>query len=245
MSHFTVLVIGDDVEESLAPFDENIELAKYVEYTREQLIAKSRQKTEDYKNGRYAKYLADPVKYKAECSNEDHINYLKNEFPKKLQWTDQEHYEDAIRYYEPEDIGADGEVYSTRNPQGYWDWYQIGGRWNDSIILKPNIEWTQPEFPYGRSEEAIKNGTTDTALIKEIDFDAMKLKNQSDDWAKDKHPLYAYAYVQHGRWHGRGTMGWFGMSDDKVSDEDWNKEISDLIDSLDPETRITFVDCHI
>lgn len=129
MSHFTVLVIGDDVEESLAPFDENIELAKYVEYTREQLIAKSREEIEDYKNGRYAEYLADPVKYKAECTNDYHMKYLEENFPKKLQWTDQEHYEEAIRYYEPEDIGTNGEVYSTRNPQGYWDWYQIGGRW--------------------------------------------------------------------------------------------------------------------
>ena len=127
MSHFTVLVIGDDVEGALAPFDENIELAKYVEFTREQLIEKSRKDIEDYKNGRYAEYLADPVKYKEEAKhNPDHLNYLEVEFPKKLEWTDQEHYEQAIRWYEPEDIGVNGEVYSTRNPQGYWDWYQIG-----------------------------------------------------------------------------------------------------------------------
>ena len=54
MSHFITLVFtkenGKSVEELLAPFDENIEYAPYVKYTREQAIAEIRKEIEDYKN---------------------------------------------------------------------------------------------------------------------------------------------------------------------------------------------------
>lgn len=291
MSHFTVLVIGDDVDAALEPFDETIELAKYVEYTREQLIAKSRQKVEDYKNGLYAEYLADPVKYKAECTNDYHMRYIEEEFPKKLQWTDQQHYEEAICYYEPEDIGPNGEVYSTRNPQGYWDWYQIGGRWAGAITVKPGTTFDTPNFSWWWSAEemdrVIKTLKTDSALLKDIDFDAMvaeDIQNYTERyniiinwdtipaeekfgrffWANDEiefvkaghslqeyldefipHPLSAYAYIYNGIWNAKGKMGWFGCSDDKVSKWEWKKEFTKFISTLDPETRITFVDCHV
>ena len=59
MSHFITLVFtkenGKSVEELLAPFDENIEYAPYVKYTREQAIAEIRKEIEDYKNGRHMK----------------------------------------------------------------------------------------------------------------------------------------------------------------------------------------------
>lgn len=178
MSHFTVLVIGDDVEGALAPFDENIELAKYVEFTREQLIANSRQEVEDYKNGMYAEYLADPVAYKNKCSsNPDHIDYIENKFPKMLDWSDDQHYDRQIQWYEPEDIGINGEVYSTRNPQGYWDWYQIGGRWAGNITVKPGTTFDTFNFFWWWNVEekakVIETLKTDSALLKDIDFDAM------------------------------------------------------------------------
>lgn len=67
MSHFCTYVFtkknGRSVEELLAPYDENITVAPYVEYTREQAIAKVRKEIEEYKNDLYAKYLKDPKAY--------------------------------------------------------------------------------------------------------------------------------------------------------------------------------------
>ena len=40
MSHFAVLVIGDNIEKQLEKFDENIEMKPYVKYTKEQAIEK-------------------------------------------------------------------------------------------------------------------------------------------------------------------------------------------------------------
>ena len=289
MSHFTVLVIGNYVDEALAPFNECEDVDRYVEYTKQQLIDKSKKEIEDYKNGRYAEYLADPEKYTSEC-NPQQFQYITEEFPPRLSWTDDEHYADQIKWYEPEDIGPDGEVYSTSNPNGYWDWYQIGGRWAGALTVKPGTTFESPNFSWGWSEEekrrAMESLSTDSAFIKDIDFDVMNgdnLKNYKERyallqkwdeldmetrigrffWDTDQvefvksgktleeyleeympHPLSAYAYIHEGEWHARWEMGWFAMSKNDMGKKTWNQLFREFIEGLDPETRVTFVDCH-
>ena len=141
MSHCAVMVVGSNPEDLLAKFDESIEVPRYVKYTKEELIAKERKSIEDYKNGIYAEYLKDKEAYKAgSLTNPQHIDYLENEFPKRLAWTDEEVYAEAIKYYEEDEIGDEGEVYSTYNPKSKWDWYTLGGRW--SGLLKTKDEQT-------------------------------------------------------------------------------------------------------
>lgn len=137
MSHFITLVFtkenGSTVEELLAPYDENIVYAPYVKYTREQAIAKIRKEIEDYKNGLYAKYLSNPQKYEENCNNVEHINYLRNKFPQKLEWTDDECYQDMKGRFDEDMIKPNGDLLSTYNPNSKWDWYTIGGRWNNYL----------------------------------------------------------------------------------------------------------------
>jgi hypothetical protein len=40
-------------------------------------------------------------------------------------------------------------------------------------------------------------------------------------------------------------MGMFGMSTDEFSQEDWNKQVTKLIDSLPDNTLISAYDLHI
>lgn len=54
-----------------------------------------------------------------------------------------------------------------------------------------------------------------------------------------------YAIVMDGKWYAKGEMGWFGCSDDKVSQSDWNKNVREMINKLPDDTMITMVDCHI
>ena len=138
MSHFCVYVFHDKnttVSELLAPYDENIELAPYVLYTKEQAIAKVRSDIEKYRDSTYKEYLADHVKYKEKWGhNKNHIDYLENEFQKKLNWTDEECYEEIAKWKREDGmVTEDGSILSTRNPNGKWDWYEIGGRWSGSI----------------------------------------------------------------------------------------------------------------
>lgn len=184
MSHFAVLVIGEDPEKQLEKFDENLELDRYVEYTKQELIDKEKQSIEDYRTTTYAQYLKDPIKYAEDCTNENHLNYLRNDFPKKLEMSDDDIYKDSIKWYEPGDIGPEGEVYSVRNNQAKWDWYQIGGRYAGQIMVKPGVEIEDPNFSWGweeedRKEVMDKGSATDQAYVKDIDFSKMHRTEES------------------------------------------------------------------
>ncbi|KVP48434.1 hypothetical protein [Burkholderia ubonensis] len=54
-----------------------------------------------------------------------------------------------------------------------------------------------------------------------------------------------YALVKDGKWIARGDMGWFGMSNDHGSQDDWNRKVNELLGALPDDTLITVVDCHI
>lgn len=154
MSHFCVYVFHDKnttVSELLAPYNENIELAPYVLYTKEQAIVKVRSDIEKYRDSTYKEYLADPVKYKEKFGhNKNHIDYLENEFPKKLNWTDEECYEEIARWKREDGIVAeDGSILSIYNPKSKWDWYVIGGRWSNAI---PGNEVKMSEIPIEKIE---------------------------------------------------------------------------------------------
>lgn len=139
MSHFSVAVFhkeNQSIEDLLAPYDEDIVVEPYIQYTKEQAIAKTRKEIEEFKNGLYAKYLKNPEEYAKDCSNENHLQYLREGFPKKLKWTDEECYEDVAQYYYDEDIDEEGNLYSTYNPNSKWDWYEVGGRWNHILTTK-------------------------------------------------------------------------------------------------------------
>ena len=161
MSHFTVYVFskenGGDLEELLMPYDENMECEPYVKYTREEAIAEVRREIEQYKNTTYAEYVADPEAYKEKHDYADprHFDYLENEFPKRLEWTDEECFEDMKKWYDEEDIDEDGNIYSTYNPKSKWDWYVIGGRWSTNLKTKNGDE---VDVAYAKEENREESG---------------------------------------------------------------------------------------
>lgn len=57
---------------------------------------------------------------------------------------------------ESEGYDEEGNAISAGNPDAKWDWYSVGGRWSNMLILK------------GSSE-----GSANIALAGEIDWDAM------------------------------------------------------------------------
>ena len=136
MSHFSVMVIGAQPEKQLAPFDEKLKVTKYVKYTKEQLIEKTKKDIDNYKNNYYLRFLEDPEKYRLNAFNKEHVNFLENEFPKQLNWNDDKIYQYAVKMHSSETIGPDGEVFSTYNPKSKFDWYELGGRWANFIKVK-------------------------------------------------------------------------------------------------------------
>lgn len=57
--------------------------------------------------------------------------------------------------------------------------------------------------------------------------------------------ISTFAVVKDGKWYERGEMGWWGIVSDEKERAAWDKEFSDLLDSLPDDTLLSVVDCHI
>ena len=57
--------------------------------------------------------------------------------------------------------------------------------------------------------------------------------------------LTPFAYVIDGEWKSKGDMGWPGMSKDEFSQADWDNHFSNVLEALPDDTTLTVVDCHI
>ena len=245
MSHFCVLVIGENPEDQLAKYDENLEVPMHLVFTKEQIIKKERDRIEKYKKGLYAEYLVDPEKYKENCHNEAHLKYITEEFPKKLKWTDEQCYEAAIQDYrdyieEGEkfcEIHEDGSLWMTTNDNAKWDWYQKGGRFRGLLKLKkPNKkaplyngwEWNDVS-PY--EYEQLKNeGFCDQAYVKDV---------------ANLNEIVTFAIIKDGEWHERWEMGWWCSVSNEKNQDTWEAEVRSLLADLPGDTLLTVVDCHI
>lgn len=221
MSHFCVYVFHDkntSIDTLLAPYDENLVVEPYVEYTKEEAIAKVRKEIEDYKNGPYAEYIKNPEEYekKYKCTKK-YIEFLKNEFPKKINWTDDQCYDDMKEYYDSDMIDKDGNLLSKYNPKSKWDWYEVGGRWCGGIPMKTNIK--------------LEIKSCNECKVSQIDMDKIDTP---------------YAYVDtNGNWNERGEMGWFGISTNDKDKDSWDDEFKKFINNQKKSTIVTLVDCHI
>lgn len=91
-----------------------------------------------------------------------------------------EDYFEQFMGLEAEDDGEYGYWY---NPCGEWDWYQIGGRWKDSLLVKSNvkdvIEGERSRIDSSKPKEA-PNGYkwTDGARLKDIEWEKMEELNR-------------------------------------------------------------------
>lgn len=241
MSHYTVAVFhreGQDIDWLLAPYDENISVAPYVRFTREQAIQYCRDRwREEYLEGK----------------------------------SDDDLWQDVAADYDNL-TDADGNIYSTYNPNSKWDWYQEGGRWGGMLRLKPE------------ARERLGYDTADEARVGDIDFSpdkdeydgALRFwdvvvdgKPQEDgeniwtiynpDYFRDRYgdrETYARLTSQFstfavvtpdGIWQEKGEMGWFGCSDETHEESrDWDEHYQErFIDAADPNWILTIVDCHI
>lgn len=274
MSHFTVGVITKDypiynkIDALLAPYDENKEVEHFI--SKEELIAEERQNFEDYKNGTYAKYLADPEAYKANCTNPKHIFYLEQEFPKKFEWTDEDFYKEALQYVADEDVMPDGSVRSMYNPNSKWDWWEIGGRCSGLLMTKDgqqantlpikeiaNLYDKEKEADAKKFWEIFVEGSTDYSEgeIKEVMSRAfykkeylLKIYKTKENYIKCCCSLATYALLIEGKeWEAKGEMCYFGISDEENGAEiKWLERMTEVLTNPDYQDYfLTVVDCHI
>ena len=145
MSHFTVLVVGNDPGEQLKPFQENnmgdcpSEFMKFND--KEDEIIKEYNKGKDSDGPFNVQYSS------LEEFVEDYHGY-----------SERDEHKNRYGHWE--------------NPNAKWDWYQLGGRWTGFFQMKKN-KYGNIGSAGLMTEVAIK-GTADQAFKKDIDFDGMR-----------------------------------------------------------------------
>lgn len=185
MSHFTVLVIGDDPEKALAPFQENNMgdcPEEYLEFF--DVEDKSR---EEYEEGGTDMIrcpdgtLAYPWDDRFRVSGSIGIGTGTHTVPEgagfekvhvlhKERFATFEEFIDEWKGYKKRDPEM-GRYGYWENPNAKWDWYSLGGRWTGYFKLKEGAvgETGIPDL----MTEVAENGWVDQARKKDIDFGAM------------------------------------------------------------------------
>ena len=287
MSHFSVMVIGGNVEEQLAPYHEfectgiNDEFVQEIDVTKE-----CRESGLDWRG--------------LEDKTVTSVSDIDTDGPHK--------YGFAI-------VDAEGNIVKAvrrTNPNAKWDWYQIGGRWSGFLKLKNGRSGLHGERSWTNRDAPQLSNYCDIAKKEDIDIEGMRdeagkeaagrwdkahqaaggatwepwsvigPRTNYDDAARETYAsqeavkviraafddpfhridqylvsreqfiqqardaaLSTYALVKDGKWFAKGEMGWFGMSNDEITQDEWNKEMNALLDSLSDDTTIAIVDCHI
>ena len=124
-------------------------------------------------------------------------------------------------------IMKDGRYGHFHNPNAQWDWYVIGGRWTGELATKSVTSKSPPK-------------QCDSAKIKDIDFNHISAESGEGCWR-------TFAMINlDGEWHDQGKMGWFGISDATTdSVKAFIDNFYKYIESIDPNTYLVIVDCHI
>jgi len=127
------------------------------------------------------------------------------------------------------------------NPQGKWDWWELGGRWPNSLNLEPGMTGTNGELswvftdgytsPERHAEALPREGAADSALAAHV------------DWS-DTDPTFALLDAE-GKWHERGEMGWWGVVHDETSPDEWELQWRSLVALIPPDATVAVVDVHI
>ena len=262
MSHFTVLVVGNNVEEQLWPYWE-LDLSKEEAERDSRSVFVSKIKDIE-KEEKFLEFLN---------KEKDYLEKNDLKYESATQWIN-----DWFGYVYNSELQSWGYY---ENPNAKWDWYSIGGRWSGFFILKDGSKGKlgMPGI-YGREEENEAPNRADQAKKGDIDWEAIlqnEVKKSKYIWQKvmvekaeklqpesisflygispdDTLESYVeknsklpttFAVLKDGKWYEKGKMGWWGITTDEKPDDTWNDEFQKLIQDLPDDTLLTLVDCHI
>ena len=184
MSHFAILVIGPEVENQLAPYQENNMgdcPAEYLAFhdIEDESLSEYKTKTVEkvvMSDGRLLNTWDDEFRKPGEIGIGSHTHEVPEGLPTRdVPFT--ELYE-TFEEYMSEWCGHNARDSKTgrygywENPNKKWDWYSIGGRWSGFLKLKEGTEGRvgRPGV-FGNKAEP---GTCDSTIKANIDFDGMR-----------------------------------------------------------------------
>lgn len=292
MSHFNVVVLGNNVEGQLAPYDENHETTpRPIDFSDSELDAWESTTSLTRSSGlkdvlrSLSDYCGERVTYNGE--RDEYQRWSTYNPDSKWDW-----YVVGGRWRgffklkpgAPGTIGS-GSVFAHLEeevPEGYADMARKGdidfegmrqlardAATENYDAFEAIIAGTEPALPWRvvaeqydsveKARQAYRNQPRVQALLCSVAFNPEGMRwlftDPIEELQEPGRDLYIarrvnnvavpYAVLHHGHWVARGEMGWFGMSRDELSTDDWAKHVQSLYDSLDDTTLLTVVDCHI
>lgn len=273
MSHFVVLVIGDDVEKQLAPYQENNMgdcPAQFLEF---------QDRTDDVTSGwddemrsKYAtiaEYAEDYHGYRERrvIDGVERFGYMENP-NKKWDW-----WVIGGRWSGMLPTAAGGADSATK---AEIDWNRKRdeseerararfARWKQALDLHPETarprSWSEVLAAHGNNVEAARaayNTQPQIASWKRIEeavdrwgaFDIEPVTDLGFDidalvTLERRKAAAPFAFVLDGKWHERGRMGWSACVSGEQPVDAWLETWERTWEALPPDARITVVDCHI
>lgn len=141
--HYIVAVItepGQNVDDLLKPFNENMDVEPYIEQYKEDIIAEVRENEaqlladmeEAYDTGSYVyiHFYGDPYSPYEVTRRIPTLEEIDRARDLVENSTDEEAWQRYVEEDSYSDYDSQGNKLSTYNPNSKWDWYEVGGRWN-------------------------------------------------------------------------------------------------------------------
>lgn len=169
MSHFCVAVVTKnndykEIEKILEPYWEEKQVEPYVYTTKEDLIKNAKEYQQSL-----IEHFKDNPKDTASAYQQKYLDAK----------TDEDFYK-AARTESDDHYDTDGNELCTYNPDSKWDWYSIGGRFNNTLIINKDITdcYEKGDWALCKSDEKTVTDHPELkrvngAKIKDIHFDLM------------------------------------------------------------------------
>jgi hypothetical protein len=184
MSHFSVLVTGNDIESALAPFQENNMGDCPKQYLAFHDVEEENRAKYDNESttrivmpdGRLLLPWDDEFRKPGMLgtgggSHEEPAHLERREVPFKETYPTFEQFMSDWCGHEYRDAET-GRYGYWENPNWKWDWYSVGGRWGGSLKLKPGADGARGRMRWD-SPTDVPEGCVDSARAGDVDWLAM------------------------------------------------------------------------
>lgn len=259
MSHFSVLVIGPDPEAQLAPYDENLEVEAYEE-DGETYHHNPKAKWDWYSiGGRWTGWMKLKPRAEGELGRPGlmtpparpgtadqtilqgiDIEGMRDEEGAKAA----ERYDLMLGFTDQQGIPAITEAWEDLTKREDLTWDQRRDIYHAQPAMVAFKAMTQKAWGEWERQGKPERTTIGRLAWSEDPAEFILSREECIRAARDK-AFTPFALVKDGQWFEKGEMGWGACVSGEKNQSEWNREVSKLLDGLDPETLITVVDCHI
>lgn len=152
------------------------------------------------------------------------------------------------------------------NPNAKWDWYVIGGRWSNNVLLKndgrcdfaklKDINFGVDNKQYVKNirfweivveDQPLKYGEERPFNLYKKEYYLERYKDKEDYATRNsKHTTFALI-TPDGKWYEKGQMGWFGFEDTtNETIKNYDENFENIVNSEEyRDYYFVLVDCHI